>query len=91
MLNQTYRLGESNSLKVYPNPFSESATFEYEGENVGTLQLELFDFSGRLIRKESEFGNQLDFKRNNLPPGIYFYSFRVDGVQLGSGKVLVQE
>ena len=41
----------------------------------GRYRLELYDFSGRLIRQETEFGNRLEFKRRNLPAGIYFYSF----------------
>lgn len=82
--------GMAQRLKVFPNPFHESATFEFL-EEVGSLQLELYDFSGRLLRQESQNGSQLQFKRNGLPPGIYFYILSADGTRKGSGKVLVQD
>lgn len=44
-------LNEGIRLKVYPNPFSEAVTFEYENGQVNALELELYDFSGRLIRQ----------------------------------------
>jgi PKD repeat protein len=43
-------LQQGNNLGVYPNPFNNSATISYELAERTTLELALYDFSGRKVK-----------------------------------------
>lgn len=80
-------------IKVYPNPFTESAVFELEQtDNFTPLSknsiFKLFDATGRLIRTQHFEGSQLWFERENLSSGMYFFMIENNGKQ-GSGKLIV--
>jgi photosystem II stability/assembly factor-like uncharacterized protein len=47
---------------VYPNPFTESATLEYELMQAGDVRIRIIDQLGRTVRS---------FPRRSLPPGPY--------------------
>ena len=82
-------------IKVYPNPFTESAVFELEQtDNTFTPPLKnsifkLFDATGRVIRTQHFEGSQLRFERENLSSGMYFFTIENNGKR-GSGKLIVQ-
>ncbi len=80
-------------IKVQPNPFVESTTFEIEttqtirDENV----FELYDLTGKLLRSRGFDGTKFEFHRNDLPAGMYFYRMLVDGRRgVSSGKIMIQ-
>lgn len=85
-------------IKVYPNPFTDLATFELDislPEKGGGLSLgrvktfKLFDVMGRELRRDKFEGNQYIFERKDLAKGMYFFTIESDGKK-GSGKLLVQ-
>lgn len=76
-------------VKVYPNPFSNQATFEVDGAEGEELTLRLFDGTGRLVRNETFTGNQLLFERQGLRDGIWFFQILAEGQQVGSGKLII--
>ena len=77
------------ALKVYPNPFIESTTFEIEGKSFRQVQLRLFDTFGRLVRTEKFDQSSFQFDRADLTTGIYFYEITGDDVLVGNGKIMV--
>lgn len=78
-------------IKVQPNPFVESAIFEVLTQNaVEKVDFELYDVTGRLIRKEKFSGKRFEFKRQTLNAGLYFYKVAADGRRINSGKILIQ-
>jgi uncharacterized repeat protein (TIGR01451 family) len=78
------------TIKVYPNPFFDVATFEVEGHMVSELNLQVFDLTGRLIRKDSGKGNKLDFYRRHLPSGMYTFQLLSERQIIGAGKIVVR-
>jgi hypothetical protein len=82
-------------IKVYPNPFTESAVFELEQtDNIFTplsknSVFKLFDATGRVIRTTHFEGNQLRFERESLSSGMYFFTIENSGKR-GSGKLIIQ-
>ncbi|MGX7666375.1 T9SS type A sorting domain-containing protein [Flavobacterium pedocola] len=69
----------NNTLKVYPNPFSGTATVSFSLNESEKVSLKIFDLNGRSIKSISE---------NFLAAGSHSFTF--DGEQLNSGIYLLQ-
>jgi hypothetical protein len=81
---------ETLEVKIFPNPFSESVHIEAQiSEEHNNLIFNLLDSNGREIRSENFTGNTLDFQRNSLQSGFYFYEIKSEGKRLGTGKLVV--
>lgn len=79
------------SVRVYPNPLTTFANFEVTGIEFENLELEIFSISGQLMsRSSSHFEDTLQWQRNDLPSGFYFYRLLADGQPVDSGKVLLR-
>ena len=81
---------EALTVKLYPNPFRQTATLEVEGETFQQLQVELYSPTGQLLKTHQGSGNQLVLERSGLPSGIYFYRLLGDDQVLNTGKMVVQ-
>ena len=78
-------------ITVQPNPFANVATIKIEGPATGkTLNFEVYDITGKLVRSNRFTENHFDFHRGGLAPGMYLYRIQSEGFVLGSGKILVQ-
>lgn len=78
------------TIKVLPNPFSESTVIQLEGQSFKSLDFSLFDTMGRLIRREQHSGNEFVVTRGNLPSGVYIFKITSEGQLINSGKLLVR-
>ena len=78
-------------IAVVPNPFEEEAQVRIEGySNSSPLRLELYDSTGRLVRKEQHDSVPFTFRRRNMPKGIYFYRISERGAAVNTGKIVIQ-
>jgi uncharacterized repeat protein (TIGR01451 family) len=75
-------------VKISPNPFSESAIFETPLSISG--HFELFDITGKMLRKEVFEGTTFEFHRKGLSAGIYVFKISEGGRLLNVGKLVVQ-
>ncbi len=75
---------------VFPNPFSDETTFLVHGADFQTLEIEMYDLTGRFIQKQKVQNGQANIKRGSLSPGLYFYKINVNGVTAGQGKLAVE-
>ena len=79
------------SISISPNPFSISANFEYELKQPETVQLSVFNQLGQLIYQHSEDQargtQQLQWKAEGQPDGLYFYRLQV-GDAVANGKLV---
>ena len=79
---------------VYPNPFTQAATFEYSVmENNTSILLEVYNIQGQkvgtVVQEEKPRGNHIaTFEAGNLPEGMYLYKVQV-GDKTHEGKVLL--
>ncbi len=84
-----------SSIDLYPNPANTSITIELDLESGSSVNISLFDISGREIAiwKQNEIldaGNhQLEFNTAELVSGIYFCSIKT-GDALFANKFVVQ-
>jgi hypothetical protein len=84
-------VGEDKALiKVYPNPFSNQATFELP-PSVSEGIFELFDVTGKILRREKFEGNVYEFYKKELSSGIFIFKITTaNGRLLGNGKIVAQ-
>lgn len=89
----TSSLTEKISVKVYPNPFSNSTTLQIipqGGRVITNYELKIYDLFGREVRKY-EIGNQkTEILRGDLRSGMYFYQVKNEQQMIGSGKIIIQ-
>ena len=76
-------------IQVYPNPFSNSTTFDVVGLGSKQVTITLYDLTGKLVK--SIIGtNSIQLNRGELTSGIYFYSIMNDNNMIANGKVVIQ-
>ncbi|MEZ5038954.1 MAG: T9SS type A sorting domain-containing protein [Saprospiraceae bacterium] len=80
----------SVTIKVSPNPFFESTSFEISGTIFDTVMFSLYDVSGKLIRTDRFRGNNYDFYRKSLPAGMYVYRMEAEGQVFATGKIIMR-
>jgi hypothetical protein len=73
-------------ISVYPNPFNEQV-FISLAEDHSFSRIELFDYTGKLVRSVDNPGfGEIVLEMGDLPKGIYF--LRVSGVETFTTKLL---
>jgi uncharacterized repeat protein (TIGR01451 family) len=77
-------------ISAYPNPFSEQLRVEIPGEEVTDAAFLLYNAAGVLAASRPFDRNVATLQRNNLEPGIYFFTVRSENRLLGSGKIVVK-
>lgn len=84
--------GESNiEISTYPNPFKEFVNFRVGGEIYESLELNLYDMSGRNISKQIVHNsNELRINAENLTQSLYIFEISSKGRILGTGKIMAQ-
>lgn len=75
-------------VKIYPNPFTSSATFELPKS--GTSQLTISDALGRTVKTLNANADKIQLSSEGLAKGLYFYRVYTDGKQIDSGKLIIQ-
>ncbi|HIL66821.1 MAG TPA: T9SS type A sorting domain-containing protein [Flavobacteriales bacterium] len=69
-MSSTNSVITQNDIKIFPNPFSDFTTILLNGNVKSHIQL--FDISGRLLRKFVVHENSFQLYKNKLKGGIYF-------------------
>ncbi|MEZ4959823.1 MAG: T9SS type A sorting domain-containing protein [Saprospiraceae bacterium] len=78
------------TVKVYPNPFVETATFELENVQGNSFTFSLFDANGREVRHAERQHGKFEFHREGLQGGIYYFRISDSGGQSYSGKIFLK-
>lgn len=91
----TIKVGKSNDnaikVSVAPNPFSYETTFEIEGEAYNTLQLKVYDLTGRVITQQQiQEDTKINLSRQNIASGIYLYELIGNNEQINRGRIIIQ-
>jgi hypothetical protein len=76
-------------LLVYPNPATESATFELPDADP-SRRFVLVDGLGKIVVASPFAENTYRFERGSLPEGIYFFQVLTEGGPLFSGKIVLR-
>lgn len=77
------------SVKVYPNPFNSSTTFEIEGMDEPFI-FELYSIIGKQVRTIFDITDKkFIISREVLPNGIYFYKISSKNELISTGKLII--
>lgn len=89
---------KTSTIKVYPNPFKDVTTFEYELTEDEFISIFLYDTRGRLIRKLIQEKQQkglhtVDWngksdQNTKVNPGVYYYSILINGKHTANKVIL---
>ncbi len=88
-INTALGVKEVHSLKtsVYPNPFTDMFTIDFDKEFDGTIQL--LDLSGRSMFNQQFHGMNYSFYQEQLSSGIYFLMMKdAEGIILDQKKLI---
>lgn len=84
-------LGEENNMTIFPNPFSVSTTIKFENKKEDTYRLNVFDFTGKLVRSIINLtDNEVVLYKEGLHSGIYLVQLQNSNGLVYTEKVLVE-
>lgn len=92
LLNNRFSSKGDLDVKTYPNPFTETISFEYTLPKSGKAKLEVYSVFGIKV-KEFDFGIQseglctINISMKDLIPGIYIYKL-TSGMSVQNGSVV---
>jgi hypothetical protein len=89
-------LNEGELLQNVPNPFSATTQIWYKLENESTIQMNIYNYTGKLIESFNEGTktkgtHRIDFDASGLKNGIYFYSISINGKTTDSKKMTIMK
>ncbi len=90
----TFQLGNPAELGLpYPNPFAGVAQLELDLNQVSTVQIRVYDLSGRIVKDEPEktlnVGHyDLEIHAEDLAPGAYIYVITINE-ERKTGRIVV--
>lgn len=77
--------------KLYPNPFSQTATLGFENPQNNNHHLSIFNTMGQLVLSIDNIkGNKVLIDRKELQTGLYFYQLQNEDGVIGSGKMMIE-
>jgi len=94
--NLTVGLNELNkktnsTVNLFPNPFIQNTTLEFENLNNNDHFLDIYDSKGLFVNTiKNSTKNRFDINRNNLNSGLYLYILRDGENVVAKGKFIVQ-
>lgn len=78
-------------VRLYPNPFSTTATITIDGANYQQSRLEILDLAGKTIQSlQVDKQQNITLHRENLSQGVYFYRLIGDNTVVHTGKFVVR-
>jgi len=80
---------DRNSVKVYPNPFSEAATFELDHWSAEPYFLTIFDLFGNEVMHMELKEQKTELSGKDLLKGMYIFHLVKNGIEVNSGKFIV--
>jgi subtilisin-like proprotein convertase family protein len=88
-------IASGQNVKVYPNPFENSANINFTITEKGRVSLKIFDALGKevssLINDERNPGKyDVHFDGSTLSPGMYYYQLRT-GNNMTAGKMVMNK
>ena len=87
----TQNLQNINDINIYPNPFTETATVNINGQlKMNNCELSIYDVYGREVRKLSTVNYPFSIQRGDLPSGVYFLQLKTSA-GIANKKIIIQK
>jgi hypothetical protein len=83
----------SAALRVFPNPFSNFTTIEYELHHPSIVSFTVFNYLGNIIDSQSEYHStgthRMVWEAGTLPPGVYYFILDAGGKKAAEKMMLM--
>ena len=81
---------EYATLDIYPNPFSNKTTIEFDNPQRKSYDLKITDITGKAVRTINNIrDNRIDISRQDLPRG--FYTIQLRGEKNFMGRIIISD
>ncbi|MBL7111867.1 MAG: T9SS type A sorting domain-containing protein [Bacteroidales bacterium] len=71
-------------MAINPNPFTENTTIKFSNPDQARFRLSVTDLTGKVVYlKDNIYTDLIEFKRNELPAGMYFVEMKGDEIYRG--------
>ncbi|MFQ5446976.1 MAG: PKD domain-containing protein, partial [Saprospiraceae bacterium] len=82
-----------NEVRVFPNPASEEINIALPAPLPAPAEWRMYNTFGQRVHRSVIPAGQREQSLSlaGMPPGLYFWQMRVEGRQIGSGKVVVSK
>ncbi len=79
-------------VKIYPNPASESISFDIADQYLGECALAIHDITGKSILRSMRFRERTTLDTHEFASGLYIYTIEslADNKQIGNGKIVIR-
>jgi uncharacterized delta-60 repeat protein len=77
-------------VKIYPNPFTDQATLEFNPKNISSRSVMIFDILGNLVHSVETDQNKVILNKESFSPGMYFFRISESSEILNTGKFIVK-
>jgi hypothetical protein len=81
----------TDSFKLFPNPATSFSTIESSLDTLSTVNIQLIDLNGKLIKEETMTGQHhtVDLESTFIAPGTYYINFySAEGLFLQQNKLI---
>lgn len=80
-----------NNLTVYPNPFQQNATLQFDYE-LNNATVSVYTVQGeKVLSYDNVSGNNLNISRGNLPNGVYVVQLMKEDQSSSTGKIIITD
>jgi len=87
--DQINEIGRKNSVSLFPNPFS-SQTVIKTNNYISNGVLYVYNPQGQIVKQAMNiYGDEIIFRRDNLPEGLYFFRLMQDSKIVVEGKLII--
>lgn len=80
----------ASTAAIYPNPMSETATLRMNTSGYKDASILITEISGKVLRQIPITSAETTIPKEDLKPGLYFYTIQNDGQRVANGKLLIQ-
>jgi hypothetical protein len=93
--SETISKGQGITAKVFPNPFEGMTTIQFSLEEDGYTSLSIYSMTGAKVATpfegnvSAETPQRIEFRANDLTPGVYFYMLTSGNDQMTQGKLIL--
>jgi len=83
-------------LNIFPNPFKTTTQFRFNLTEESSVVITIYDNTGKKVDIVnpgllSPGSHSVEFKSENLPSGIYFYTLEVNGIKTDTKKMTLMK
>ena len=88
--NASVGISSANSISVHPNPFSESASMQFN-PNFKNGKINITDARGNIVKTITNLeSGSIEIEKNNLSKGIYFVNLMDANQQVQTKKIVIE-